>query len=71
MTRVILFLIVLIIIALIVCLFAFWRMFNRFRDIYTYNTKTLIETIKKDREVIKDIEKEIGRLKDTISKMSH
>lgn len=71
MLRVILFLLVIVIIALIACLFTFWGMFKQFRDISTYNIKTLLETIKNDREVIKELDKEIGRLKDSISKMLH
>ena len=71
MLRVILFLLVLIIIALIWCLFAFWLTFKKFRDVSAFNIKTLLETIKSDRDVIKELDKEIGRLKDSISKMLH
>ena len=71
MLRVILFLLVLIIIALIWCLFAFWRTFKKFRDICKFNINKLLETIKTDRDFIKELDKEIGRLKDSISKMLH
>lgn len=60
MIRVIIFLMGVTIIALICCLFAFWRTFKEFRKISIYNTEKLLKSTEKIIDAIEKMSKDIN-----------
>lgn len=68
MLRVIYLTIVILIICLFALLFAFWRTFSEFRDISTYNVKTIVEGLKTQKSALSKLDTDIKNLSQRIDK---
>lgn len=62
MIRVVIFLMIVVIIALIGCLIAFWCTFKKFREVSLYNMDKFLKTTEKIIEVIEKSNKDIGNI---------